>query len=482
MKLDTALTGGADRQARQHLLQHFALGNLQEDLCFAVWRLSTGRDRRTALVYRVIPPLPGERKLHGNASFEPDYLFRSIGEAKAEGAGLAFMHSHPSDGWQGMSEADVRAEHDVLAFPAQATGLPLLGMTLGTDGYWSARFWERHRGAMERFWCQKVRVIGQRRYRIWFNDDLLHPPRRRSFLRRTYDTWGTEVQNAIGRLRVGIVGLGSVGSVIAETLARIGVSRALLIDPDRVEPHNLDRLLHGTPRSVGHFKVDVAARAMRSAATSSQLEVTTMPVSVHSEDGYRAALDCDLLFSCVDRPVARDVLNYIANAHLIPVVDGGVAVETHRDRLHSAHWRVRLVTPGRCCLRCAGQYSSSMVSVELDGSLDDPRYIRTLDAAEGQRNENVFPFSLHVAAMQVNLMIRYLTAEEWWPSWNQQEYQFVLGETGQLIDECYPSCEFLQRKARGDGVAPPYVEKAVDRPSIWKRLGRSLRRSGHRSR
>ena len=372
-----------------------------------------------------------------------------------------------------MSEADVRAEHDVLAFPAEATGLPLVGMTLGTDGYWSARFWERHRGAMERFWCQKVRVIGQRRYRIWFNDGLMHPPRRRSFLRRTYDTWGTEVQDAIGRLRVGIVGLGSVGSVIAEALARIGVSRVLLIDPDRVESHNLDRLLHGSRRSIGRFKVDVAARAMRSAATSTHLDVKTMPVSVHSEDGYRAALDCDLLFSCVDRPVARDVLNYIANAHLIPVVDGGVAVETHRDRLHSAHWRVRLVTPGRCCLRCAGQYSSSMVSVELDGSLDDPSYIRTLDAADGLRNENVFPFSLHVAAMQVNLMIRYLTAEEWWPELDQQENQFVLGETSRSVSECYPACEFRSRGARGDGADPPYLRVDSVRWSMRKWL-RSL--------
>ncbi len=425
-------------------------------------------------MYRVIPPLEGERLLHGNASFEPGYLFRAVREAQREDAGLAFMHSHPSDGWQGMSAADVRAERDVIAFPAQATRLPLLGMTIGTDGYWSARTWERSRGAMQRTWCQNVRVVGHHQYRAWFNDDLVPRPARRQFLRRTYDTWGTGVQDAIGRLRFGIVGVGSVGSLVAEALARIGVSRVVLIDPDRVEPHNLDRLLHASQRSIGKFKVHVATRAMRTAATNANIKAKALPVSIHTETGYRAALDCDLLFSCVDRPVARDVLNYIANAHLIPVVDGGVAVETHQDKLHSAHWRVRLVTPDRCCLRCAGQYSSSMVSVELDGSLDDPHYIRTLGPVDAPGSQNVFPFSLHVAAMQINLMVRYLTAEHWWPALSQQEHQFVLGETRRHVDDCYASCEFRSRRARGDEVMPPYIEKTVDRPSIWTRFLRAL--------
>ena len=40
-----------------------------------------------------------------------------------------------------MSEPDIVAERDVLAPPAHATKLPLVGLTVGADGYWSARFW-----------------------------------------------------------------------------------------------------------------------------------------------------------------------------------------------------------------------------------------------------------------------------------------------------------------------------------------------------
>ena len=134
MRFDAALTNEAHSISVRHLLQHYQADELQEDLCFALWRPSTGRERLTALIDEVILPEDGERRLHGNASFEPRYLARAVGLALRKGAGLAFMHSHPGPGWQGMSEADIEAERDVLAYPAGATGLPLVGLTLGVDG------------------------------------------------------------------------------------------------------------------------------------------------------------------------------------------------------------------------------------------------------------------------------------------------------------------------------------------------------------
>ncbi|MYE15836.1 MAG: ThiF family adenylyltransferase [Gemmatimonadetes bacterium] len=468
MSWDVAFTAEAEAAARNHLLCHYSRGDDQEDLCFALWRPSTGHTRNAALIDRIVLPKKGDRLLHGNVSFQPTYLARALALAQSSNSGLAFMHSHPTPGWQPMSGTDVVAERDVLAYPAGATSLPLVGLTIGSDGYWSARFWQRHRGHMSSFWCDKVRVVGRDSYHVFYNDELVPPPTRQRILTRTFDTWGQEAQQRIARLHVGIVGLGSVGCLVAEAIARIGVARVTLIDPDDVAEHNLDRLVYGTRKDIGVPKVRLAARKMRRNGTARAIRVTPLPLSIHNDLAYRSAIDCDIIFSCVDRPLARDVLNYLAFAHLIPVVDGGIAIEYdyHREGLFAAHWRAHLVTPYHQCLRCNGQYSSSMVTVELDGSLDDPSYVSMLPPGQADANQNVFPFSMSAAAFEVNLFLRYLLSPDWWPIVKQQDYQFVTGEIRIINDKCHPYCAFRGRIALGDGSKPPYV---VTGPPLTRR-------------
>ena len=226
----------------------------------------------------------------------------------------------------------------------------------------------------------------------------------------------------------------------------------------------------------------MARRAALRSATSEKLDITVSPLSIHDQLAYKTVLDCDVIFSCVDRPVARDVLNFVAQSHLIPVIDGGVAIEMDldKDRLFSAHWRAHIVSPYHQCLRCNGQYDTSMVVVELDGSLDDPNYVSNMPQPGGAINLNVFPFSVAVAAMETNLMLRYLLALEWWPNIHQLDYQFVTAETRHIFKACVPSCSFPARCAKGDEENPHYLVED-DRADLWSRflafISRLLRRS-----
>ena len=69
---------------RRHLLQHIRKGQRQEDLCFALWKPSTGKTRTTAVLTEAILPGANERRLHGGASFLPSYLDRGGGGRDVE--------------------------------------------------------------------------------------------------------------------------------------------------------------------------------------------------------------------------------------------------------------------------------------------------------------------------------------------------------------------------------------------------------------
>src|SRR5215470_7368986 len=107
------------------LAEHLLRSDGQEDLCFALWYPSRGTTRTTALLHKIILPLEGDRVVHGNASFFPQYFERAVAEAASVGAGLAFLHSHPAPGWQDMSGDDIIAEKKHAPGAYGATGLPL---------------------------------------------------------------------------------------------------------------------------------------------------------------------------------------------------------------------------------------------------------------------------------------------------------------------------------------------------------------------
>ena len=458
MNYEVVLTQQVHEEASQFLLKHVHQGRNQEELCFALWRPSTGTTRTSALVSHLIFPKNGEHDLHGNTSFDSSYLTRVVKLACEKEAGLAFLHNHLTDGWQGMSTADVIAERDRISPPTRASGYPLVGLTLGTDGSWSARFWLWSGNSFNRFWCDKVRVVG-RTLNITFNDRKIPPPRRRAKLQRTIDTWGEGLQRDISRLRIGVVGVGSVGCMVAESLARIGIQNLVLIDPDKIEEHNLDRLLYAGEGNVGEYKVEFAALHLKNSATAENFQIQTYRALIQEKRAYLAALDCDVLFAAVDRPLPKDLLNRIAYTHCIPVIFGGVYIDNKPDgALGQAAWSTAVVGFGRRCLRCDGQYTTSDVAVELDGSLDDPSYIRQAVGSDSQANQNVFPFSANLASFMVIEMVRLVAAENWWPdTGGKLHYSMIPGRLHVEREQCGVNCSVQESIARGDLYNYPFI-------------------------
>jgi len=445
-----AMTEQVADEARAHLLRPDG----QEDLCFALWRPSRGRSRDTAIIHKLLLPQRGDRHVHGNASFQPVYLERALAVAASEGAGLALLHSHPMGrGWQGMSHDDIATEQGIAGAVFGATDRPFVGLTLAGDHTWSARFWERTAPrTYARKFCATVRVLGER-IKVHYFDQLAPVPTPMRAQVRTISAWGDECQADLTRMRIGVIGGGSVGGVVADALGRMGFEDVLLLDFDKVEEHNLDRLLYATRADIGRFKVDVLAEHLKARATAGRFDVEFLRLAVYEDEGFRAALDCDMLICCVDRPWGRYALNLIAYAHLIPVVDGGVNVRANKfGKLAAADWRAHTATVTRPCLQCLGQYEPSAVQLEREGFLDDPKYIEGLPKDHPLRaRENVYAFALSCGSMQILQMLAYAIAPLELSNPGAQIYHFVGGQMEPpLFGACRPTCPFPALVAMGD--------------------------------
>ncbi|MCR5033561.1 MAG: tRNA threonylcarbamoyladenosine dehydratase [Lachnospiraceae bacterium] len=76
---------------------------------------------------------------------------------------------------------------------------------------------------------------------------------------RTQLLYGPEAMEKLAMSRVAVFGIGGVGGYVVEALARSGVGALDLIDDDKVCLTNINRQIIATRKTVGKYKVDVAA-------------------------------------------------------------------------------------------------------------------------------------------------------------------------------------------------------------------------------
>jgi molybdopterin/thiamine biosynthesis adenylyltransferase len=435
----------------QQLKKHLIRRDYEEDLCFALYNPSNGKKRTSALLQRIILPNKDDRQRHGNVSFNPKYFKRVCQIAIKENCGIMFLHSHPGPGWQDMSSDDIKAEKNMAPTADVLTNLPLVGLTVGHDGTWSGRVWQEINSKYRMKWASVVKGVGSK-LDAYFADTLIPKPISKAEFIRTLNVWGQKNHDVLARLRFGIVGLGSVGSNIAHMLSRMGMQKFVLIDFDEVQRHNLDRLQGATVFDIGQLKIDVANREIRKTATAANLDIVCVPYSIAEKDGYEASLDCDIIFSCVDRPRPRNILNHIAYNHLIPVVDGGIKVRFIEGEFEGVDWQLQTVGPSRPCLKCLEAYIPSEVQLEIDGKLDDPTYIDQLpDDHHLKRNENIFPFSANLASLEIFQAIALVTGMGGVTDFGVQRFRYNQGFIS-IYDnkKCNNGCDFPASISYGD--------------------------------
>lgn len=178
--------------------------------------------------------------------------------------------------------------------------------------------------------------------------------------------FGEGGQERIAAMRVGIVGLGGLGSHIAQGLAYLGVKEYVVVDDDRVEVTNLNRLVGAFPKDVdtGMFKVDVAERMIKMIKPDSI--VTSVMQNLRSQDAIDALVTCPIIFGCVDHDTPRLILMELSAAYEITLIDSATEIILENGCLQEFGGRIVVSRPGDFCLNCAGQIDMEVAKEELE--------------------------------------------------------------------------------------------------------------------
>ncbi|WP_416972218.1 ThiF family adenylyltransferase [Streptomyces sp. 4F14] len=164
--------------------------------------------------------------------------------------------------------------------------------------------------------------------------------------------------------RIMLIGAGSIGSATAHALAGYGLGALTLVDPDRLDWHNLVR--HTSARKhTGRYKVTALAEELTALRPDTKVDARALDVIEHADRIRPLLTDTDLVVCAADGVAARRVTGHLARragltAVLACVLEDGALGEILR--LHP--W------PQHGCLTCRRHNLTEAGSLDPEPTLD----------------------------------------------------------------------------------------------------------------
>ena len=162
---------------------------------------------------------------------------------------------------------------------------------------------------------------------------------------------------------VTVLGGGGGGSHLAQQVAHLGVRRLALVDHDVLERSNINRVVGANYEDVGKPKAAVLAGRLASLGT----EVVPVMARAESDEGRRWMEGSDVVFGAVDGGRARNNIERICRAALIPYVDIGLKIDVGSDKqVRAIGGQVFLSLPGGPCMWCVGLVSPEILEADRE--------------------------------------------------------------------------------------------------------------------
>ncbi|MBI2381384.1 MAG: tRNA cyclic N6-threonylcarbamoyladenosine(37) synthase TcdA [Gammaproteobacteria bacterium] len=134
-------------------------------------------------------------------------------------------------------------------------------------------------------------------------------------------------QEAVARLMAStacVVGIGGVGSWVAEALARTAVGKLVLIDLDDLCVTNTNRQIHALSGTVGRLKVEVMAERVRAINPDAQVECIEDFLTEDTLDDYLRG-DYGVVVDCIDNVRSKAAIINACKRRKLPLVTVGGA-------------------------------------------------------------------------------------------------------------------------------------------------------------
>lgn len=358
----------------------------------------------TVVVVREAGVIPDDAYLirrRDQLSIDPVAMNRLTRRARDRGWSVFTIHTHPGASEPWFSAADDAGDSRLMpSLHSRIPGVPHGSIVLVDRGRVAARVFDGNSTSSP----VNVSVVGRTLTTATAIDETDEP----WFARQTL-ALGPHGQAALRRLRVGVIGLGGIGSVVSLQLAHLGVGELVLIDGDLVEASNLSRIAGATKDDVGRPKVEVAARYARALGLVRQVESHRAFLGPEHE---QLLASCDVVVSCVDRQTPRAILNRAAYRSLVPAIDLGTVFRVDGQGVIVADaGRVVVIGPGRPCLACWGHLDPHALRIESLSDADRESEIRAgyIEGAE-EPQPSVMAFNTFVAGAGVAELVRLVTA------------------------------------------------------------------------
>jgi hypothetical protein len=392
----------------------------------------------------------------GYRALTPTFIHSLITRARDQRLAYLAVHNHHSDREVAFSWIDLEShERGYPALLQIARGMPVGALVFGFRSV-QADLWLPSGVRME---LDEAVVVGNTISRL-----KPSPEPGLVEMGETHDRqirmFGAAGQSRLAKCRVGVIGLGGIGSLISEYLARLGVGAICLVDDDRVEPSNLSRIVGASHADAftGTEKVEVARRLVLQANESACVEL--YPHDFAKESVAKALTSCDYLFLAADSMRARLVFNAMVHQYLIPGVQVGSKIRPDTTGALLEVMSVnRPVRPGHGCLLCNQLIDPTQLAKEA--KTDQERKEQAYGVEEP--NPSVISLNAVSAAHAVNdFLLDYLGLRTEPSQLYYEHYHFLKGTRSLVEPRRDPDCSECShgglRYGRGDGVGLPCIE------------------------